>query len=59
MSLSDPQYNQEGRIAKNAFMNYSGYVKMPFDCSNPLKQLQFKILYLTIGEDNDNHVGNI
>ena len=36
--LSDPQYGQEGKIAKGAFSNYVGYSKCSFcTANNPYK----------------------
>ena len=59
--LSDPQYNQEGRIAKNAFMNYVGYSKCSFcTASNPFKDSNSNlIVFNNWGRINDNHVGHI
>ena len=58
--LSDPQYNQEGRIAKNAFMNYVGYSKCSFcTMKNPFKQSNSMMAFNNWGTLNDNHLGYI
>ena len=59
--LSDPQYGQEGRIARGAFMNYVGYsncsfctMQNPFKTQNPLMQFGN-----WGGRPQDGHVGYV
>ena len=58
--LSDPQYGQEGRIARGAFMNYVGYSRCSF-CTmmNPFKPKSNIINFGNWGRINDNHLGFI
>ena len=58
--LSDPQYGQEGKIAKNAFMNYVGYSKCSFcTMKNPYKPSSSLLYFNNWGRINDNHLGTI
>ena len=59
--LSDPKYNQEGRIAKGAFRNYVAYSRCSFcTANNPYKGSNSDLLvFNNWGRINDNHVGHI
>ena len=58
--LSDPQYNQEGRIAKNAFINYVGYSRCSFcTMKNPFKPEKSLVVFNNWGRINDNHIGYV
>ena len=57
--LSDPKYNQEGRIAKGAFRNYVDYSRCSF-CTmmNPFKPTE-SIIYFSSFKMNDSNLGHI
>ena len=59
--LSDPKYNQEGRIAKGAFRNYVASSRCSFcTANNPYKGSNSDLLvFNNWGRINDNHVGHI
>jgi len=60
--LSDPQYGQEGKHARGAFMNYVGYSKCSFcTASNPFKDSNSNLMVFNNwgGRIKDNHVGHI
>ena len=59
--LSDPKYNQEGRIAKGAFRNYVASSRCSFcTANNPYKGSNSDLLvFSNWGRINDNHVGHI
>ena len=59
--LSDPQYSQEGRIAKGAFRNYVASSRCSFcTANNPYKGSNSDLLvFNNWGRINDNHVGHI
>ena len=58
--LSDPQYSQEGRIARNAFMNYVGYSKCSFcTMKNPFKTEKSLMVFNNWGPLVDSLLGYI
>ncbi len=57
--LSDPQYGQEGKIAKGAFRNYVAYSRCSF-CTmmNPFKPTE-NVIYFSSFKMNDSNLGHI
>ena len=57
--LSDPQYGQEGRIAKGAFANYVAYSRCSF-CTmmNPFKPTS-NMIYFSNWKMHDSNLGHI
>ncbi len=57
--LSDPQYGQEGKLAKNAFMNYVDNSRCSFcTMKNPFKPTE-SMIYFSSFKMNDSNLGHI